>query len=103
VCRWFFRHSYEVDSARSLLFRPGTVTVRSGPPSDVTTWRIDDLDRHGRRRAGAVSSAPGRLPLISLCIAPGFLNPAIPIIRHRRASLRRMAGSAPAMMVYREE
>jgi putative phosphoserine phosphatase/1-acylglycerol-3-phosphate O-acyltransferase len=30
----------------SLLFRPGTVQVRVLPPIDVTTWTVDDLDRH---------------------------------------------------------
>jgi putative phosphoserine phosphatase / 1-acylglycerol-3-phosphate O-acyltransferase len=41
-----FRNTYEVMRRGSLLFRPGTVNVCVLPPIDVTTWKVDDLDRH---------------------------------------------------------
>jgi putative phosphoserine phosphatase / 1-acylglycerol-3-phosphate O-acyltransferase len=41
-----FRNSYEVMRRGSLLFRPGTVSVCVLPPIDVTTWKVDDIDRH---------------------------------------------------------
>ncbi len=41
-----FRNTYEVMRRGSLLFRPGTVDVCVLPPIDVTTWKLDELDRH---------------------------------------------------------
>ena len=41
-----FRNTHEVMRRGSLLFRPGTVNVCVLPPIDVTTWKVDDLDRH---------------------------------------------------------
>jgi putative phosphoserine phosphatase/1-acylglycerol-3-phosphate O-acyltransferase len=40
------RNTYAVLPRHSLLFRPGTVQVRVLPPIDVTTWTMEDLDRH---------------------------------------------------------
>ncbi len=40
------RNTYAVLPRHSLLFRPGTVQVCVLPPIDVTTWKIQDLDRH---------------------------------------------------------
>ncbi|MGA8227103.1 MAG: lysophospholipid acyltransferase family protein, partial [Xanthobacteraceae bacterium] len=40
------RNSYEVMPRGSLLFRPGTVQVCALPAIDVTTWKVEDLDRH---------------------------------------------------------
>jgi putative phosphoserine phosphatase/1-acylglycerol-3-phosphate O-acyltransferase len=40
------RNTCAVLPRHSLLFRPGTVQVRVLPPIDVTTWTVDDLDRH---------------------------------------------------------
>lgn len=40
------RNSYAVLPRHSLLFRPGTVQVRVLPPVDVTTWTMENLDRH---------------------------------------------------------
>jgi putative phosphoserine phosphatase/1-acylglycerol-3-phosphate O-acyltransferase len=40
------RNSYEAMTRGSLLFRPARVQVRVLPPIDVTTWKIDDIDRH---------------------------------------------------------
>jgi putative phosphoserine phosphatase / 1-acylglycerol-3-phosphate O-acyltransferase len=41
-----FRNTYEVMRRGSMLFRPATVNVCVLPPIDVTTWKLDDLDRH---------------------------------------------------------
>ncbi|MGB8488991.1 MAG: HAD-IB family hydrolase [Xanthobacteraceae bacterium] len=40
------RNTYEVMPRGSLLFRPGTVQVCALPAIDVTTWKVEDLDRH---------------------------------------------------------
>jgi putative phosphoserine phosphatase / 1-acylglycerol-3-phosphate O-acyltransferase len=40
------RNTYQVMTRGSLLFRPGTVQVCVLPPIDVTTWKVEDLDRH---------------------------------------------------------
>jgi putative phosphoserine phosphatase / 1-acylglycerol-3-phosphate O-acyltransferase len=40
------RNTCTVLPRHSLLFRPGTVQVRVLPPINVTTWTVDDLDRH---------------------------------------------------------
>jgi putative phosphoserine phosphatase / 1-acylglycerol-3-phosphate O-acyltransferase len=40
------RNAYEVMPRGSLLFRPGTVQVCALPAIDVTTWKVEDLDRH---------------------------------------------------------
>jgi putative phosphoserine phosphatase / 1-acylglycerol-3-phosphate O-acyltransferase len=39
------RNTYEVMPRGSLLFRPGTVQVCVLPPIDVTTWKVEELDR----------------------------------------------------------
>jgi putative phosphoserine phosphatase / 1-acylglycerol-3-phosphate O-acyltransferase len=40
------RNTYEVMPRGSLLFRPGTVQVCVLPAIEVTTWKVEDLDRH---------------------------------------------------------
>ena len=40
------RNTYEVMPRGSLLFRPGTVQVCALPAIDVTTWKVEDLDRY---------------------------------------------------------
>lgn len=40
------RNTYEVMPRGSLLFRPGTVQVCALPAINVTTWKVEDLDRH---------------------------------------------------------
>src|ERR1700722_2477679 len=67
-----FRNTYEVMRRGSPLFRPGTVDVCVLPPIDVTTWKLDDLDRHVADVRALFQRTLDDWPRVQLPSSPGL-------------------------------